>query len=78
MLKDFINKEIAKLSKNVDEVSVFAEEVEAFDSTFMIALSSLVFTQAASLAYSKLAQALPENPELINGLAMLKKEEVLF
>ena len=62
-------QEIAKLSKNVDEVSVFAEEVEAFDSTFMIALSSLVFTQAASLAYSKLAQALPENPELINGLA---------
>jgi ubiquitin len=61
--------EIAKLSKNFNEQNVLDEEITQFDSTLMLALGAFVFTQAASLAYSKLARAIPDNPELINGLA---------
>lgn len=62
-------QEIAKLAKAFSEEDVLDEEVAEFDSTLMLALGAFVFTQAASLAYSKLARAIPDNPDLINGLA---------
>ena len=44
-------------------------DIEVFDNTLMLALGSFVFSQAATLAYQKLEQALPQNPQLINDLA---------
>ena len=62
-------QEIKNLSKSISDTQMSSLDIEVFDNTLMLALGSFVFSQAATLAYQKLEQALPQNPQLINDLA---------